>query len=91
MDAKEFLKPNIVKIIITVILNAILWFLPIIPVETPIECPGCGSATFFYSVYKWLFEFAIRNEIAVILSLVIIVFATYLISCFITSKYKKNL
>jgi hypothetical protein len=87
---KEFLKPSWINVSLTVIINAILWFLPIIPKEIPVECMGCGTETFYYSVYEYLFDFVIRNEIHVLICLAIVVFVIYLFSSYIANRYNQK-
>lgn len=85
---KEILKPNFINVGLTAIINAILWFLPIVSTEAVMDCMGCGSETFYRSVYDYLFEFVIRDEMLVLISLAIFISATYLLSSFIAYKLK---
>jgi len=64
MDWKEFLKPTVAKILIFLILLAIGFFLPLIPIKVQIMCfiAPCYPNIEFISMYQILFQNILTNH-----------------------------
>lgn len=96
---KEFLKPNKVKIIITIILVLVLVFLPLIPVVSTFwialgpngEEGGSETITHMTSLIQRINYSNVDNDLVIALSFIIIfILVSYLLSSSIYFVYKKK-
>lgn len=95
MSAKEFFRPNLIKVIVTLIFLAILFFLPIFPILQPYS-PEIGAEYFgplkvFGSLYYVYFDPYMGPELYWLSYIVMIccVIISYLISCLVVGVYNK--
>jgi hypothetical protein len=98
MNWKEFLRPDLIKLVLFIIILAILSIIPVIPLEEPFPCliPPCPGQTTFNSAYEFLLDAleapVILTAFATPLTYVVLfaeVIIAYLLSCSISIKLKK--
>ena len=91
IDFKELLEPSIQKVLFTLIINLAIWFLPFITYTLQAECVGCGTVRVYTSLFQLIFDSRFPITYIVGLIIAIILFSlTYLLVCFILSKYAKS-
>ena len=93
MDWKEFFKPDLKKIVLTAILNLVLWPLPFSTTQVCPTCIGCVCSTELVTLYNifirpitWCIPpaancFSVEQHVPLIIFSIIIVLAIYILSC----------